>query len=94
VTNSSFIFRVHAVQRMFERDLSVKGVVEATETGETVEDYSAEMPEPSRLMLGFQGKRAVHVVIAEHQDTNEIVIITAYLPDPDKWNKDFKSRRS
>lgn len=94
MSNAKVLFRVHAVQRMFARDLTVKGVVEATEMGETVEDYSAEMPEPSRLILGFQGKRPVHVVIAEHQKTNEIIIITAYLPDPDKWHKNFTSRRS
>ena len=88
------IFRVHAVQRMFERHISAKKVREALETGKTIEDYSAEMPEPSRLILGFQGKRPFHIVTSENQDTNETTIITVYVPDPNKWNKDFKSRRS
>jgi hypothetical protein len=64
------------------------------DSGETIEDYTGEMPEPSRLILGFQGKRPFHVVISENQETNEITIITAYPPDPGKWNKDFTSRRS
>jgi len=42
---------------MFERGISEKKVRHALEVGETIEDYSAEMPEPSRLILGFQGKR-------------------------------------
>ncbi len=79
---------------MFERNVSVRRVKETLETGETIEDYSSEMPEPSRLILGFQGKRPFHVVTSENQETNEITIITVYIPDPNKWNKDFKSRRS
>jgi len=86
-------FRVHAVQRMFERHVSARKVCQALQTGETIEDYSFEMPEPSRLILGFQGKRPFHVVTSENPETKEITIITVYVPDPDKWNKDFKSRR-
>lgn len=88
------IFRLHAVQRMFERNIPVKKVVGAIESGETIEDYSTEMPDSSRLILGFQGKRPVHVVCSENLQTNEITIITVYIPDPGKWSKDFKRRRS
>jgi len=87
------IFRVHAVQRMFERNVSMKSVTQAIQFGEIIEDYSSEMPEPSRLILGFQGKRPIHVVASENKKTKEITIITAYVPDPGKWNKDFTSRR-
>jgi len=87
-------FRIHAVQRMFERNVSVKKVLDAVEAGETIEDYSSETPEPSRLILGFQGKRPFHVVVSEDPDTNVTTIITVYIPDPNKWNRDSKSRRS
>ena len=88
------LFRVHAVQRMFERGISVSKVRGALESGKTIEDYSSEMPEPSRLILGFQGKRPFHVVSSENPETNEATIITVYLPDLKRWNKDFKTRRS
>ncbi len=91
--NTTIIFRVHAVQRMFERNVTVKKVREALETGETIEDYSSEMPEPSRLLLGFQGKRPFHVVTSENPAADELTVITVYLPDPNKWKKDFRSRR-
>jgi hypothetical protein len=87
-------FRVHAVQRMFERNVSVKKVSQALQSGEMIEDYSPEMPEPSRLVLGFQGKRPFHVVTSENIDRNETTIITVYLPDPRKWTKDFRNRRA
>jgi hypothetical protein len=79
---------------MFERQISVRSVSRALYSGETIEDYSSEMPEPSRLILGFQGKRPIHVVVSENQKTNEITIITVYIPDPGKWHQGFKSRRS
>lgn len=91
--NTKIMFRVHAVQRMFERNVTVKKVREALETGEVIENYSSEMPEPSRLLLGFQGKRPFHVVTSENPAANELTVITVYLPDPNKWKKDFRSRR-
>jgi hypothetical protein len=93
VKNTKILFRVHAVQRMFERIISVKKVLESVETGETIEDYSTEMPELSRLILGFQGKRPFHIVTSENAELNQATIITVYIPDLNKWNKDFKSRR-
>ena len=93
MNNPKVLFRVHALQRMFERNISAKKVSQALQSGETIEDYSSEMPEPSQLVLGFQGKRPFHMVTSENPETNEITIITVYIPDPDKWNKDFKSRK-
>ena len=93
MNNPKTIFRVHAVQRMFERDVSVKNVLRAIKSGETIEDYSSEMPAPSRLILGFQGKRPFHVVTSENPETNDTTIITVYIPEPDKWRKDFRSRK-
>lgn len=94
MNNPKIIFRVHAIQRMFERDISPKKVSQALQAGETIEDYTAEVLEPSRLILCFQGKRPIHVVTAENAKANEVTIITVYVPDSNRWNKDFKSRRS
>ena len=88
------LFRVHAVERMFERRISLKQISRALQSGQTIEDYSEEMPEPGRLILGFQGKRPFHVVASENPDTGETTIITVYHPDPNKWSKDYTGRRS
>ena len=93
MNSSPLLFRVHAVQRMFERKISVRNISQALQTGVTIEDYSTEMPEPSRLILGFQGKRAFHMVTCENPETSQTIIITVYIPDPDKWNRDFRSRK-
>jgi len=79
---------------MFERGISAKKVRTVVESGTVIEDYSADMPEPSRLILGFQGKQPFHVVTSENLGENVTTIITVYKPDSGKWSKDFKRRRS
>lgn len=88
---SSLLFRAHAVQRMFEREISVDRVRKALDTEDVIEDYSSEMPEPSRLLFGNQGRRSFHVVTSEGD--LQTTIITVYLPSAEKWKKDLRSRR-
>jgi hypothetical protein len=76
---------------MFEREISVGKVRKALETADVIEDYSSEMPEPSILLFGGQGKRAFHIVTSEND--LQTTVITVYLPSTDKWKKDFRSRR-
>jgi len=93
MTKPALIYRVHTVQRMFEREISASKVRSALEAEDVIEDYSSEMPEPSRLIMGFQGKRPFHVVTSENPEANEITVITVYIPDASKWKKDFLSRK-
>jgi hypothetical protein len=94
VSKPIILFRVHALQRMFERGVSIKAISQSLASGKTIEDYSSEMPEPSRLILSFQGQRPFHVVASENREENMTTIITVYIPHPEKWNKDLKGRRS
>jgi hypothetical protein len=88
------LFRIHAVQRMFERAVSFRKVLSVVNTGEVIEDYTVEMSKPGRLQLGFQGKRPIHVVTSRDPETGVMTIVTVYIPDADQWTKDFTSRRS
>jgi hypothetical protein len=90
---AKILYRIHAVQRMFEREISASKVRKALEAEDMIEDYSSEMPEPSRLLMGFQGKRPFHVVTSENPEADEITVVTVYLPDPNKWKKDFRNRK-
>jgi hypothetical protein len=79
---------------MFARNIPARKVMQALQTGETIEDYSAEMPEPSHLILGFQGKHPIHIVTSENLGENETTVITVYHPDSSRWDRDFKRRKS
>jgi hypothetical protein len=87
------IFRVHAVQRMFERGITVDDVRAVLTTGDVIEDYPNDTPYPSRLMLGWIGMRPLHLVVAENAAAREIMVITVYEPDTIRWDSNFKRRR-
>jgi Domain of unknown function (DUF4258) len=86
-------YRVHALQRMFQRAIGRDAVRAVAFTGETIEDYPADHPYPSRLVLGWDGVRPLHVVAAYNRADDETIIITAYEPDPALWSADFRTRR-
>ena len=87
------LFRLHAIQRMFERSISVENVRQIMQSGEMIEDYSEEMPHPGGLILGRHGNRPLHVVMAENKKEGKLVVITVYEPDPTQWKTRFRSRK-
>ena len=87
----NFVYREHAIQRMFERDISEVDVENTVKNGEIIEKYLDDKPYPSFLALGFN-KKPLHVVFAKNYKNNEIIIITAYYPDKEKWSDDYKKR--
>jgi hypothetical protein len=63
------------------------------EQGKEIETYSGDFPYPSRLMLGWCGRRPIHVVVADNAADNEI-IVTVYEPDPNLWELGFEKRKA
>ncbi len=88
------IFRVHAIQRMFQRGISEDDVRRVLEVGRVIEEYPEDQPYPSRLVLGWSSSRPLHVVASDSPETHEMIIITVYEPDPAKWEADFSRRRT
>jgi len=87
------VFRVHAIQRMFQRRVSEEEVKQVVVAGETIETYPDDKPFPSRLMLGWIGSRPVHVVVADNAVAQEAIIITVYQPEVEEWETGFKRRK-
>ena len=87
----TFIYREHAIQRMFERDIFEEDVEETIKNGEIIEQYLDDKPYPSFLALKFFDK-PLHVVFAKNEEKDQIIVITAYYPDKDKWSDDYKTR--
>ena len=85
-------FRTHAIQRMFQRRIDENDVRSILEAGETIERYPNASPYPSSLILGWMGKRPLHVVAADNSADNETIVVTVYEPEQDKWSLDFKRR--
>ncbi len=87
------IFSGHAVQRMFERGLKVAEVQFIIKSGEIIASYPDDRPLPSFLFLGWVRERPLHVVVAVDAEKQQCQVVTAYIPDPALWGRDFKTRR-
>ena len=82
----------HARIRLYERKIGIDDIVNGIYTGEIIKQYEDDKPLPSCLILGFSTKsQYIHIVVS--CDTDFIYLITAYFPDPDLWESDFKIRK-
>ena len=86
----TFIYRKHAIERIFERDIAEKDIEETIMRGEIIEEYLDDKPYPSFLAFKYFDK-PLHVVFAK--DNDKIIVITAYYPNENKWSSDYKRRR-
>ena len=88
-----FSFSGHVFRRMAERGFSPGTIKSVIENGTVIKSYPDDSPYPSRLILGFDGVRPVHVVSAYNSEDDTEYVITVYEPDPLKWSNDFSKRR-
>ena len=88
----SIVYRLHAIQRMFERNVNSDELRQIINTGKVIEKYVNDSPYPSRLILGKVNNRPLHVVITENKTENKIIVITVYEPDSRKWLKNDMRR--
>ena len=77
---------------MFERRIAESDVRRILEAGETIATYPDDQPYPSRLVFGFAEDRPLHVVVAENAESNKMIVITVYEPDPETWDTTFRRR--
>ena len=87
-------YRVHAVERMFDRDISEDDVQSVLLDGEEIAAYRHTHLIPAAWCSGWCGTRAIHVVVDENRDDDELIVITTYEPQPDLWEFGFKRRKN
>jgi hypothetical protein len=82
----------HAAVRIQERGISRADILNCLEHGEVIEDYPTDFPNPSCLVYGLavDGK-VIHVVAG--CDGTMVYIITAYVPNLEKFEPDLKTRK-
>ncbi|MCH7591322.1 MAG: DUF4258 domain-containing protein [Planctomycetes bacterium] len=67
----ALIFSGHALRQMFAREIAVDEIKAVVDRGESVASYPDDRPHPSELLLGFAGKRPLHVVLAYNESARE-----------------------
>jgi len=88
-----YLYLPHAIRQMSRPDrmITTAEVRSVIENGQIIEDYPDDPRGHSCLILGKgDNKRPIHIVCS-HKDAF-LAIITAYIPEPDEWSKDYKVR--
>ena len=86
-------FSDHAVTQMFKREISVADIKIVIANGEIIITYADDKPFPSYLLLAWIGKRPLHALVAQDISFGSCIVVTAYEPDTEIWESDFKNRR-
>ena len=82
----------HCLNRLSQRNISILDVKTAINNGKILEYYYEDYPYPSCLIVGYSIQHKIlHIVCGISNDF--VHIITAYLPDSNKWEEDMKTRR-
>ena len=91
--NDEVLISDHVAMRFRQRGLKVKNIRFAVNNGEIIEQYPDDYPFPSCLILGktIDGKY-IHVVMSDEGKMSKV--ITAYYPDPNKWDYQLKVRKN
>lgn len=87
-----YVITEHARLRLFERGISIDDIQKAIANGEIIHQYEDDRPFPCCLILSFTSdERPIHLVVSI--DGGYIYLITAYIPDADIWEDDFKTKK-
>lgn len=83
---------MHVAKRLEQRGISIDDVISSINNSEIIEHYPDDYPFPSCLILGSSVSNLfIHVVVGS--DLKTLWIVTAYYPDVNKWDADFKVRK-
>ena len=94
VEDYKIAYRLHASERMFAREISVKDVEYLLKQGEIIERYDDDYPLPSLLINGYTtNNRPLHLVVAVNETEKQLIIVTVYEPNPIIWLNNFSRRK-
>lgn len=88
----NIIVTEHARIRLVERNITMQDIIKCIDSGEIIKQYEDDKPFPSCLILGVSiNNRYLHIVVSTND--NYIHLITAYYPDLNQWESDYKTRK-
>lgn len=79
--------------RFSQRPIARDDILNAVATFEIIEEYPEDKYLPSYLIRLDCGGLIFHVQIAVDVDGDNVRIVTAYIPDQQEWDADFRIRR-
>jgi len=93
VSQRKIVWTEHIAIRLRERGIKRADLIECIENGGIIEQYPDDSPFPSCLIFGrCRAGKPLHIVIGLNPSV-ACCMITAYRPDLDNWQADFKTRK-
>jgi hypothetical protein len=93
IGNWDIQYRIHATQRMFQRNFDEKDVLACLGGGIIIEYYEFDFPFPSFLInCKSSSNNPMHLVIGVDKKSKRLYVITVYEPEKTKWSDDFSRR--
>lgn len=92
VAGGAYVISFTHTEKLRRRRISAQDIERAIQNGTIIEDYPDDPRGQSCLILGRSGERPIHAVCG-WLEADEILIITAYQPDPDEWESDWTTRK-
>lgn len=93
MADRDILVSVHALSRSWGRGISVDEVAHVLQTGRIVEQQRGG---DRRLWLGWvpgpAGLRPLHVVDTKPDERGRVIVVTAYYPNPARWDETFTRR--
>jgi len=75
------------------RRIKAADIEQAVKSGNIIEDYPNDPRGRSCLILGRVGNRNLHILFARVV-AEELLVVTAYEPDPEEWENDWQTRKA
>lgn len=94
VKHDKYQWRLHALERLAERNISQEKVLKTLLFGECIKEYPDDKPFPSVLFMdNSDPHNPLHVVVSYDEIEQICYVITCYVPDPEYFEDDFKTRK-
>jgi hypothetical protein len=86
---------LHGYDELAQDDIYVRDIMDSVREAKVVEEYPAFPKGPCVLLLQKDRKgKPMHVVWGIPKGlSNPAVLVTAYRPDPDRWDSSFTERK-
>jgi len=83
----------HLNMRLEKRHLDRETILREAASYEIIEAYPDDKYLPSYLVFAGRGERVFHVLFAVDVAGDNVRVVTAYIPRPEKWSADLKRRK-
>jgi hypothetical protein len=79
--------------RLKKRSLGSEILIRGADSLEIIESYPDDKYLPSFLLRGESEGLLFHVLIAADVEGRNVRIVTIYIPAPEEWDAEFRTRR-